>query len=305
MGLFLSGAMIRRGATLPRRWLASLWQGILHGLGENRCSTPVGFVARAAWVLERFTWCLPAASRGAADVSFFDHAKVTAALAGVRVSPNLRLVAPFLLVAGELVGIQSICSICDREPAGWHGDSGPARSKWQLTSRWSPWTLPRRLGLPLTQRIFCRGAVCAHPAQHAGSRNEEFRRFARRWPAGFSTSPRGSIDLAGHPASYCRGVTILPPHLPSWVISSGMLGGVRGPMSFFLGGLVRIGLLPPAIERPRTRSAANLPATNGQPRRSSPRELAVCSHCREEEQLGWQWLRHSYDLISRRSPWAF
>lgn len=85
-----------------------LWDGFLKAWNLNQCAEPLGFINRACSVLERFTWCIPSATYNVVpDISLFDHMKTTAALAVCLADPDADKGRPFLLVAGDLTGIQN------------------------------------------------------------------------------------------------------------------------------------------------------------------------------------------------------
>jgi CRISPR-associated protein Csm1 len=288
--------------------LASLWQGFCTAWGENRCSTPVGFVARAAWVLERFTWCLPAASQAVADVSFFDHAKVTAALAVCLSIAESQARAPFLLVAGELVGIQKYLFDL-RQGTGGLARRLRARSfKVAAYVEMVSLTLLRRLGLPLTQRILFAGGKFVlilpnTPEVEQGI--QEIRSEVARWVFDQSQG-EVSISLAILPATaeelhdFATTFTKLGDQLRNARRRSGadvLLSSEGWCESAFLLPAVELAENEVRCESCRRRTA-NLAAV-------PPGELAVCSHCREEEQLGWQLPRARYVLYFAKKPVGF
>ncbi|NQT53745.1 HD domain-containing protein, partial [bacterium] len=85
---------------------ACLWDAFCTEWGANRCADAIGFINRACSTLERFTWCIPSATNAVPDISLYDHMKTTAAIAVCLASAPFGHDQPFLLVAGDLAGIQ-------------------------------------------------------------------------------------------------------------------------------------------------------------------------------------------------------
>jgi len=85
---------------------ARLWDAFCNEWAANRCAHPIGFINRACSTIERFTWCIPSATNTVPDISLYDHLKTTAAIAVCLASAPPDHDRPFLLVAGDLAGIQ-------------------------------------------------------------------------------------------------------------------------------------------------------------------------------------------------------
>lgn len=135
----------------------ALWTQFWKEWKENRCSKPLGFINRALSVIERYTWCIPSAANVVPDISLFDHSKTTAAIASCLFWPETENDKPFLLVAGDLTGIQKyIYGI--RQGAGGLARRLRARSfKVDVYLVLVSLAILERLGLPLTQRLICAG----------------------------------------------------------------------------------------------------------------------------------------------------
>lgn len=85
----------------------SLWDRFVAEWQTNRCKDPVGFINRVLSILEKYTSCIPSATNVFPDISLYDHARTTAAIAACINYPDNDKKLPFLLVSGDLPGIQS------------------------------------------------------------------------------------------------------------------------------------------------------------------------------------------------------
>jgi len=134
-----------------------LWDAFVDEWVRNRCGNPFQYVARALGVLERYTWCVPSATNALPDVSLYDHAKSTAAIAVALAGAPADEEKPFLLAAGDLTGIQKYIF-------GFKmGVGGLARRLRARSFNVNAFTqamllrVLRRLDLPLTQVILMAG----------------------------------------------------------------------------------------------------------------------------------------------------
>jgi len=137
-----------------------LWEEFIHVWYENRVRDPLGFMNRSLSILEHFTWCIPSATNSLPDISLYDHAKTTAAIAAcLYLSGNAE--NPFLFVAGDFTGIQKYIFDIKREDGGEGGGYAKrlrARSFYvTLLSEGVSFRILKELGLPLSQRIMYAG----------------------------------------------------------------------------------------------------------------------------------------------------
>jgi len=136
---------------------SSLWTGFREEWAANRCGEPIEFINRAASTLERFTWCIPSATNAVPDISLYDHLKTASAIAVCLSAEDVERERPFLLVAGDLSGIQDY--IFAIRP----GSGGLARRlrsrSFDINAFMESVSLGilRELGLPLTHRILFAG----------------------------------------------------------------------------------------------------------------------------------------------------
>lgn len=134
-----------------------LYQSFLADWSLNRVPDPWGFINRAMSVLERFTWCIPSATNVYPDISLFDHLKTTAAIAACLTLTEPGASEPFLLIAGDLGGIQSFLYHL-HSGAGGLARRLRARSLFvSLAAESTVHFLLRQLGLPLTNCILSAG----------------------------------------------------------------------------------------------------------------------------------------------------
>lgn len=91
---------------------AALWEGFLTEFKSIATGKVEHFLVSLLGLLEKYTWCVPISSMVRLDVSLYDHAKTTAAIAAAL---HLHQSNPatdddikeFILLAGDLSGIQS------------------------------------------------------------------------------------------------------------------------------------------------------------------------------------------------------
>ncbi len=134
-----------------------LWDEFLAEWRANECRSALDYVNRACSVLERYTSCIPSATwRYEPDVSLFDHLKTTAALAACLAEAG-EAEAPFLLVMGDLNGIQNYIFGTGQ---GAGGQAKRLRARSFQVSAWAESVgleILFRLGLPLSSRILSAG----------------------------------------------------------------------------------------------------------------------------------------------------
>jgi len=136
---------------------AGLRQGLEEEWQRNRVCGAWAFINRAMTVLERHAWCVPAATNAYPDISLFDHLKTTAAIAGCLALTPREEAQPFLLLAGDLGGIQSYL-FGIRMGAGGLARRLRARSLFiSLVTENVARHILRSVGLPLTNCIMSAG----------------------------------------------------------------------------------------------------------------------------------------------------
>jgi CRISPR-associated protein Csm1 len=182
----------------------------------NQCPDPLGYVNRAAAVLEHFTWAVPSAVNARPDVSLFDHLKTTAALAVADRWAEDRA-RPFLLILGGLHGIQNHV-LAVKEGQGGLAKRLRARS-FQVAAYAESMALDLlcRLNLPLTQRLMQAGG-----------------KFTLLWP--YNDRALDVIEEARPRLArwlYQRTGARLTLSLAAWVVSR------KGMQNFFPGNLER------------------------------------------------------------------
>lgn len=154
---------------------STLWEGFRTGLPQLPRSSFQAYFNGLFSLMYRYAWCVPSASNVYPDVSLFDHSRVTAALAVclyefqdqvqqrlIGISPDrLRQLddfEPFLLVKGELSGIQSYIYRIARTGTGGIAKRLRGRSFYlQMFNHQIARLLLHRLGLTLTHLIYCGG----------------------------------------------------------------------------------------------------------------------------------------------------
>ena len=178
-----------------------LWETFTGEWKKNRCVEPFRYIARALDVLQRYCWCVPASARGMTDVSLFDHLKSTAAIAVALAGAPEEEVKPFLLVAGDLTGIQKYIF-------GFKmGAGGLARRLRARSFNVNAFThsillrILHRLRLPLTQVILMAGGkfhLLLPNTEEARRCVESVSAEATRWLHGISGGETAAV-IASHP----------------------------------------------------------------------------------------------------------
>ena len=285
-------------------WM-DLWEQFCRTWAANRCPNSLDFVDRACSILERFAWCLPAAPAPLGDVSLFDHAKATAALAVCLAWEGVDPQKPFLLVAGDLAGIQKY--LFDLR----EGTGGIARRLRARSFKVAAYTdglsiaILRRLGLPLTQRLLFAGGkfVLLLPnSPEVQARLNEIRTAVARWVFDYSvgevtlslaTLPASKEDLRQFPGTFSR----LNAALRMARAQAGrevLTEGSAWHEDQFLLPPVELGENEVRCPSCRRRKAEPSPLTQ----ESTP----ICSHCRDEENLGATLPRCRYVVYYTEDP---
>lgn len=156
----------------------ALWQGSQGDLQRLPRNSFRSYFNGLFSLMYRYTWCVPSASNVYPDISLFDHSRVTAALAVclyefskeikevkerlIRIRPDvLRRMddwKPFLLVKGELSGIQSYIYRIARTGTGGIAKRLRGRSFYlQMFNHQVARLILDRLGLTLAHLIYCGG----------------------------------------------------------------------------------------------------------------------------------------------------
>lgn len=150
----------------------ALWQGFHLDVEQLRnVHGPDGdlttYLESLLLLLQRYTWSVPAAARGQADVTLYDHGRMTGALAAVldrpeinecwldQVNEHLADSAVALLVGGDISGVQEfIYTISARgATSSLRGRSFYLQLLTEATARY----VLRRLNLPVTNLIYSGG----------------------------------------------------------------------------------------------------------------------------------------------------
>jgi CRISPR-associated protein Csm1 len=199
---------------------ADLWPRFLAAWADNRCPAPLGFVNRAAAVLQHFTWRLPAALTARPQVSLFDHLKTTAAIALAK-RWSEEQTQPFLLLSGGVNGIQKY--IFDIKA----GDGSLARRLRARSFQIAVYSeaivldLLRRLALPLTQCLHLAGAkfqlllphsrlaLAALQAAQASAASWLYGRSASQLSLSLIALPLGEDDIKNFASSSARAGALL------------------------------------------------------------------------------------------------
>ena len=140
-----------------------LWDGFIAEVKDLSMVKDITFYFNEIfWLLEKYTWCIPSATNVFPDISLFDHAKTTAAIASV-----LHLIergkkageADFILYTGDISGIQEyLFKISQSQGVGGiakrlRGRSFHVAMLSEVLSRY----LLNKLGLTVTNINFCGG----------------------------------------------------------------------------------------------------------------------------------------------------
>lgn len=100
---------------------AFLWEGFRSEFVALAADNADNFIVSLFGLLEKYTWCIPSSTMDRPDISLFDHAKTTAAIAAalhlyhcdkgdratVRISPQDEKEKKFILLVGDISGIQN------------------------------------------------------------------------------------------------------------------------------------------------------------------------------------------------------
>lgn len=154
-------------STRPDEEYRALWQGFEQACaaqGLAQMTDPAQLLETLYNLLQEFSWCIPAGT-GTPDISLFDHARTTAALAACLAADDRPLewckTAPgssqgvCLLVGADLSGLQSFIYAI---PSSGAARSLRARSFYiQILSEALALELMRRLGLPVTNLVYVGG----------------------------------------------------------------------------------------------------------------------------------------------------
>ncbi len=286
-------------------WM-DLWEQFCRTWATNRCPNSLDFVDRACSILERFAWCLPATPafpRG--DVSLFDHAKVTAAIAVCLGSEGILEEYPFLLVGADLPGIQKYLFDL-REGTGGLARRLRARSfKVAAYTEGLSMAILRRLGLPLTQRLFFAGGkfVLLLPnSPDVQARLNEIRTSVARWVFDYSvgevtlslaTLPASKEDLRQFPGTFSRlnaALRMARAQPGREVLTKGSLWHE----DHFLLPPIELGENEVRCPSCRRRKAEPSPLTKD--------PTPICPHCRDEENLGAILPRCRYVVYYTEDP---
>lgn len=150
---------------------AMLWAGLMDDLKKIEVKDKEKFLTTILSLLEKYTWCLPSSTINRPDISLFDHAKTTAAIAAclykyhsakgdletARFSTSDETIK-FRLLVGDLSGIQDY--IFNIRNVGVGGTAKRLRSRsFYLTalSDIASHALLQDFGLPLTNLVISSG----------------------------------------------------------------------------------------------------------------------------------------------------
>ena len=88
-----------------------LWEGFVAEVEKISALNPHSYLNVLYAILQKYTWCIPSATyKDEPDISLFDHAKTTAAIAGClyyNKKMGEQIDKDFLLIAGDISGIQN------------------------------------------------------------------------------------------------------------------------------------------------------------------------------------------------------
>lgn len=135
----------------------ALWEEFVGAWAQVGATDGWAFLNRALSVMERYTWCIPSATNVYPDISLYDHLKTTAAIAGCLSVAGPEAHEPFLLVTGDVGGIQGYL-LGVGMGAGGLARRLRARSLFisAVTENTAHFIL-RRVGLPLTNCVLSAG----------------------------------------------------------------------------------------------------------------------------------------------------
>lgn len=274
----------------------TLWQEFVTDWDQNQLKDSWAYFNRALSVLEQYTWCIPAATNVYPDISLFDHLKSTAAIAGC-LAAETKEDQPFLLVAGDMAGIQQYL-FGIRAGAGGLARRLRARSLFvSLAIENVTHFILRRLGLPMANCIMAAGggftlllpnsetslAVLAETEEQLG-------RWARD-QMGFELYPHvgwlalGERDLYDFGAALTRLSTVLQRE---------KLSPLQGPLQGNGGWQEDSFLLevPPPGEEEGLCDSCQRRLGHRRPVRG--REVPICDDCHADAEMGQRLVRTRY-----------
>lgn len=150
---------------------AGLWDDFKCELEGIATPDVAGFTVALMSLLEKYTWCIPSSTMDRPDISLYDHAKTTAAIAAALysyhdgkqdlASPSLSVhdeTAKFRLLAGDLSGIQNY--IFNIKNVGVGGTAKRLRSRsfyLSMLAEAASHKLLHAFNLPLTNLVIASG----------------------------------------------------------------------------------------------------------------------------------------------------
>lgn len=293
----------------------ALWDSFLTEWSRNRLSDPWAFANRALSVLERYTWCIPSATNAYPDISLFDHLKTTAAIAACLALTQPDCEEPFLLVAGELGGIQKYLFDIRTGPGGL---ARRLRSRSLFISLVTENTLHRilrQLELPLTNCIFSAGGHFTLLLPN----NQAARETLQRTSETLAEWTRKELGCQLHPH-----LASLPVKREALQDFGGTLERLRErleqekarPLQEVLLGNEGWAEESFALDALRVAEEASLCAScqrrAGRLRLVQDREVVICEHCHDDAEMGRRLVNASYIAFSEKpgrlpfgSSWFF
>lgn len=290
---------------LPSRYL-ELWQGLRTEL-EQLCSPATAITARLfeeslLGLLERYTWSIPSSTVAAPDISLYDHARTTAAIAAALYRfheslGELEDVAAikdagkpkFRFLAGDLSGIQS--TLFTLQSQGVRGVNKILRARSFLLGTISE---AETLGLPLSSIVQQAGGRFLVLAPALGNLEELVDNLQKRFDHWLLEHYTGSLAL---------NLTLSAP-FPGAAFSSGALGPVMAQLG-------------QAVEESKQRPLSH--CTQGVLRREFPHDAACtacgvrpgekaaetgfrCSTCHQELLIGKRLIQAGYLVWGHNLP---
>ncbi len=175
---------------------ADLWADFIQKLQSIKTSEPEQFIAPLLSLLEKYTWCIPSSTVDRPDISLYDHARTTAAIAAAlyrwqQEGNNAAILSttsdqqPFVLVSGDLSGIQSY--LFNIKNVGVGGAAKRLRARSFMISALveaASHILLKEFGMPLTNLIISSGGkfyLLLPALQDADQRIDAKRRELNKW----------------------------------------------------------------------------------------------------------------------------
>lgn len=175
---------------------ADLWADFIQELQTIKTTEPEQFIAPLLSLLEKYTWCIPSSTVDRPDISLYDHARTTAAIAAalyqwqkdgsraetLTTSSNQQ---PFLLVAGDMSGIRNY--LFNIKNVGVGGAAKRLRARSFMISSLveaASHILLKEFGMPLTNLIISSGGkfyLLLPALQDADQRIATKRRELNNW----------------------------------------------------------------------------------------------------------------------------